>query len=97
MMPAYLIVRAKVRDMEQYQKYMRLTPGILEKYGGRFVVRGGEKIILEGPATDERMVVVKFDSIAAAKKMYHSDEYQAAVALRQGAAEASFILMDGIE
>ena len=96
-MPAYLIVRAKVTDMAQYQKYMKLTPAILEKYGGRFIVRGGEKITLEGPEVTERMVMIKFDSVDAARRMYESEEYQAAVKVRQGAAEASFIVMEGLE
>ena len=96
-MPAYLIVRAKVTDMEQYQKYMKLTPAILEKYGGRFIIRGGEKVILEGAEVTERMVMIKFDSVDAARRMYESDEYQAAIKVRQGAAEASFVVMEGLE
>ena len=96
-MPAYLIVRANVTNMEQYQQYMKLTPAILEKYGGQFVIRGGEKVVLEGPAVDERVVMVKFDSINAARRMYNSDEYQAAIKIREGAAEASFIVMEGLE
>ena len=47
-MPAYLLVRANVTDMEQYQQYMKLTPAIVEKYGGTFIIRGGDKVILEG-------------------------------------------------
>lgn len=96
-MPAYLMVQAKVTDMKRYQEYMKLTPAILEKYGGRFIIRGGEKVILEGPEVTERMVMVKFDSVDAARRMYDSAEYQAAVKVRQGAAEASFIVMEGLE
>ncbi len=96
-MPAYLIVRANVTDMEQYQQYMKLTPAILEKYGGSFVIRGGEKVVLEGPDTTDRIVMVKFESIDAARRMYDSDEYQAAIKVREGAAEASFIVMEGLE
>ena len=95
-MPAYLMVQAKVTDMKRYQEYMKLTPAILEKYGGRFIIRGGEKVILEGPEVTERMVMVKFDSVDAARRMYDSAEYQAAVKVRQGAAEASFIVMEGL-
>lgn len=96
-MPAYLIVRVNVTDMDQYQEYMKLTPSILEKYGGKFIVRGGEKVVLEGPDITDRMVMVKFDSVEAAKKMYNSDEYQAAIKVRENAAEASFIVMEGLE
>ena len=96
-MPAYLLVRANVHDMDQYQQYMKLTPGILEKHGGKFIIRGGEKLTLEGAETDERIVLLKFESVAAARQMYDSPEYQAAIKLRQDAAEASFIVMEGLE
>jgi len=96
-MPAYLLVRANVTDMEQYREYMKLTPAIAEKYGGTFLVRGGDKVILEGPDAPERIVLLKFDSIEAAQRMYNSDEYQAAVKVRAGAAQASFILLQGLE
>ena len=96
-MPAYMIVRANVTDPDQYAQYMKLTPAILEEYGGSFVVRGGEKHVLEGPEAPERIVLLKFPDVETAKRMYDSDEYQAAVKVREGAAEASFIVMEGLE
>lgn len=96
-MPAYLLVRAKVTDMEQYAEYMKLTPAIAEKYGGEFLIRGGDKVILEGPDAPERIVLLKFDSIEAVQRMYNSDEYQAAIKVREGAAQASFIAIEGAE
>ena len=96
-MPGYLIVRANVTDMQQYQEYMKLTPAIVEKYGGQFIIRGGDKVVLEGPDSSERIVMLKFDSVDAVRRMYNSDEYQAAIKVRAGAAEASFIVMEGME
>lgn len=96
-MPAYLLVRANVTDMAQYAEYMKLTPAIVEKFGGEFLIRGGDKVILEGPDSPERIVLLKFDSIETARRMYNSEEYQAAIKLRAGAAQASFVVMDGAE
>ncbi len=96
-MPAYLIVSVNVTDMDQYAQYMKLTPPILEKYGGEFVIRGGEKHVLEGPEIDERIVLLKFADVETAKRMYNSDEYQAAIKVRVGAAEASVVVMEGLE
>ncbi|MCY3979523.1 MAG: DUF1330 domain-containing protein [Chloroflexi bacterium] len=96
-MPAYLLVRAKVTDMEQYAEYMKLTPAIVENYGGEFLIRGGDKVILEGPDAPERIVLLRFDSIEAVRRMYNSDEYQAAIKLRENAAQASFIVMEGVQ
>lgn len=96
-MPAYLLVRATVTDMQQYQQYMKLTPAIVEKYGGTFLARGGDKVVLEGPESPERVILLKFDSVEAAQRMYNSEEYQAAIKVRAGAAEASFIALEGVE
>ncbi|MCY4062077.1 MAG: DUF1330 domain-containing protein [Chloroflexi bacterium] len=96
-MPAYLLVRANVTDMEQYREYMKLTPAIAEKYGGKFLIRGGDKVILEGPDQPERIVLLKFDSVEAVQRMYNSDEYQAAIKVREGAAQASFVVIEGAE
>ncbi len=96
-MSAYLLVRANVTDMQQYREYMKLTPAIVEKYGGQFIIRGGDKVVLEGPEISDRIVMLKFDSVDTARRMYHSDEYQAAIKVREGAAEASFIVMEGLE
>ena len=96
-MPAYLLVRANVTNMEQYREYMKLTPAIAEKYGGKFLIRGGDKVILEGPDQPERIVLLKFDSVEAVQRMYNSDEYQAAIKVREGAAQASFVVIEGAE
>ena len=96
-MPAYMIVRVNVMDPNQYAQYMKLTPVILEKYGGKFVIRGGDKHVLEGPDIDERIVLLKFADVETAKRMYNSVEYQAAIKVRAGAAEASVVVMEGLE
>ena len=53
-MPAYVIAEVSINDPEQYKKYTAVTPGIIEKYGGKFVVRGGDVQTLEGVSTQIR-------------------------------------------
>ncbi|MEM7032074.1 MAG: DUF1330 domain-containing protein [Chloroflexota bacterium] len=96
-MTAYIIARVNVTDMAQYQEYMKLTPDAIAQHGGRFIVRGGEMVTLEGPEETNRVVLVEFPTLEQAKAFYHSEEYQAAKALREGAATASFIAFDGVE
>jgi uncharacterized protein (DUF1330 family) len=95
-MSAYLLARVNVTDMEQYKEYMKLTPAILEKFGGRFIARGGETVVLEGPEEKNRMVLIEFPSLERVVEFYNSDEYQAAIEVRRDAAIASFIAMDGV-
>jgi len=52
--------------------------------------------VLEGPGVPERIVLLKFPDVETAKRMNNSAEYQAAIKVREGAAEASFIVMEGL-
>lgn len=95
-MAGYMIVRVEVTDWEQYQKYMAVTPDILAQYSGQFIVRGGQTATLEGPEESTRVVVVKFPSFDQAVKFYNSPEYSAARKLREGAATAHFLAVEGV-
>jgi uncharacterized protein (DUF1330 family) len=96
-MAAYIIAKVNVTDWEKYNEYIKVTPGIIAKYEGRFIVRGGETVTLEGPQEIWRIVVVEFPDLAKAKEFYHSPEYADAKKIRAGAAEAQFIAVSGVE
>ena len=46
-MVAYWVARSKVNNPDQYKKYTDLVPGILQKFGGKLLARGGKFKILE--------------------------------------------------
>lgn len=94
-MAAYIIVRVDIRDREAYGKYMLHTPRILNQFGGRFIVRGGETETLEGEKETRRLVVIEFPSMERAKSFYRSDDYQKIKRFREGGGEAQFVLVDG--
>ena len=86
-MPAYVIARVDVTDPDQYAEYREPTPAAVAAFGGKFIV--------EGPEETRRVVVIQFESMDRAREFYNSDTYQAAKALRDGAADGHFILVDG--
>lgn len=94
-MPGYIITNAEVFDQEAYGEYGALAPDAIKKHGGEFLTRGGKAEILEGNWQPHRIVVVKFDSLQAAKDMYNSPEYQAAREKRIGAADFNMIVVEG--
>ena len=94
-MKAYIIVDVNITDPERYDKYKKLTPGTLDAYGGRFLVRGGETETLEGTWQPGRVVVLEFPSLEKAKSWWESDEYAAAKALRQSASVTQMIVVEG--
>ena len=91
----YVLVQVDVTNPQQYAEYTKLSPGIIEKFGGRFIARGGRSETLEGTPSKGRVVVVEFPSYERAKEFYDSAEYQAAKKVRAGAATAQFILVEG--
>ena len=95
-MKGYLVALVNVEDMDQYKKYMALSPGIIGKFGGEFLTRGGRNEVVEGPDHGWRKVLVAFPSYQAALDCYHSAEYQAAVEVRKDAANAIFMVMEGV-
>jgi uncharacterized protein (DUF1330 family)/uncharacterized protein YjiS (DUF1127 family) len=94
MSKAYWIVRVSVRDEARYLDYLAAAKPAFEKFGAKFIVRGGAFEAMEGQARD-RNVVVEFADRATATACYRSPEYDAAKAIRQQVAEADFIIIDG--
>ena len=93
---AYILVQVDVTNTPQYGEYAKLSPGIIEKFGGRFVARGGRSMTLEGTPAPSRVVIVEFPSYERAQEFYNSAEYQAARKVRAGAATAQFVLVEGL-
>jgi len=94
-MPAYVIAQLTVTDLDGFEAYRRAVSPIIEAYGGRFLVRGGEVSSIEGDPGRPRMLVLEFADKAAAEKFYNSPEYQAILPLRQNHATGSVIIVEG--
>ena len=56
-MTAYILVDCEVTDPARYEEYKALAPAAIARYGGRYLVRGGETVKLEGDWTPGRVVV----------------------------------------
>jgi uncharacterized protein (DUF1330 family) len=85
----------RVDDVETYKKYTARTPALIQKYGGRFLVRGGEVEAIEGEPFKDRLVVLEFSSKEAAHRFYESPEYQEIIKLRHNSSESRFLLAEG--
>ena len=96
-MPAYVIVETDVTDPEQYEQYKAASPAAIEAGGGRFLVRGGELVVLEGDWYPPRLVMLEFEDLEAAKRWYESEVYQEAKKLREGAANFRAVAVLGVD
>lgn len=94
-MSAFVFVRVTIHDPVRYAEYMKRTPSIISQYRGKFVVRGGETILMEGHAEAGRLVLIEFPTLEDAKAFYNSPEYAEAKQYRIGAADFHLTILDG--
>lgn len=91
----YWIARVDVRDPEGYKDYVAAAKLAFDRFGAKFLARGGQHEKAEGQGRD-RNVVIEFESLAVAHDCYHSHEYQRAAAIRQKVADGEIVLVEGI-
>ncbi len=91
---AYMVVDARSSDPERMAEYRRLAQLAVEHYGGRYLVRGAPYETLEGNWHPQRLVVLEFPSMAAARTFYDSPEYLAAREARAGVSDFDMLLAE---
>ncbi len=92
--PAYMIVNTRSSDPDRMAEYRRLAQVAVEQYGGRYLVRGAPYETLEGSWQPQRLVVLEFPSMAAARTFYDSPEYLAAREARAGVSDFDMLLAE---
>ena len=95
MSKGYVISRVDITNPDGYARYAAAATKAIAEHGGKPLARGGRSEALEGKAR-ARNVVLEFESYDAARRYFHSGQYQAARALREGAAEIEMVLVEGV-
>jgi uncharacterized protein (DUF1330 family) len=96
-MSAYLIVDVtRIRDEDPYARYKKqVSPGLVAA-GGRYLARGGAIDVLEGDWRPNRLVLVRFETPAAARAWWSSAEYAALKSARQASTDCNMVIVDGL-
>lgn len=94
-MAAYIIALINIHDPDKYQEYAKRAGPAATKHGGKFLVRGGAKAVLEGAIPFERIIVDEFKDVDAARRFFNSPEYQEAAKYRLGAADFNAVIVEG--
>jgi uncharacterized protein (DUF1330 family) len=96
-MAAYVITDVKISDPDRYKAYQALSPDAITSAGGEFLARGGRTEVLEGNPTPGRVVLLRFETMDAARAFYNSEKYRAARAARAGATEHfNMFIVEGV-
>ncbi|RLK10180.1 DUF1330 domain-containing protein [Ruegeria conchae] len=92
----YWVAHVDVDDIETYKSYVAANAAPFAEYGGKFLVRGGERTEVEGKAR-ARTVVIEFPSYEQALACYECAGYQAAKTLREPVSTADLVIIQGYE
>jgi uncharacterized protein (DUF1330 family) len=95
-MPAYVVVNIRIHDPDLYAEYARGAPGSVAAFGGRYLARGGAVEVREGAWSPERLVILEFPDLDAARGWYDSPEYAELRAIRERASEGELVITEGV-
>lgn len=96
-MTAYAVgLLRNVRLNDGIVAYLCGIDATLEPFGGRFIIHGGRKEVLEGAPSDD-LIVIGFPTMEAARSWYASPAYQALIGLRSQGADGDVFLMEGVD
>ena len=95
-MKGYVVcVYKSINNEEKLKEYAVNAKAAVEKYKGKFLIRGGESQKKEGDKSP-RTVVIEFSSYNQAINFYQSEEYQKAHSILEGYVERQFQIVEGV-
>ena len=94
-MTAYMIVTAHIHDRDAFMAgYGPAAGALIERFGGRYVVRAPGARQLEGEGWDGASVVIsEWPDRAAIRRFWDSGEYAEVRRLREGLADVSVLIV----
>lgn len=95
-MAAYIVAHLDVTDPDTFERYREAVAPLIDRFGGRYRIRGGYTDVLEGEWDVPRLVVIEFPSREAARLFYDSPEYQQILPLRTSASRGAVAIVDGV-
>ena len=95
-MAAYMIILARVHDREKCPAgYAQAAADLVEKCGGKYVLRAPGALCLEGGIGDGRSVVIsEWADLATARAFWESPEYAEIKKLREGICDVDVVLVE---
>ena len=95
-MKGYVVcVYKSITNEEKLKEYAIKAKAAVEKFNGKFLIRGGRARSNEGDKSP-RTVIIEFLSFDQANTFYQSNEYQEAHAILKGHVERQFQIVEGI-
>ena len=93
--PVYLLAEVDIKDYEEFAGYARKASEIIAAYGGKYIVRGGHIMPMEGNWTPKRIVLVEFGNIDQLKNCFNSPAYLEIKPQRDASSTSRAVILSG--
>ena len=95
-MSAYVVADIEITDPAGFEKYRDGVASLVEQFGGRYLVRGGEHEVREGDWQPKRIVILEFPTMEKAKLFYDGPEYADLKAMCIAATNSNLVVVEGV-
>ena len=95
MAKGYLLGQITINDKDQYKKYNSKIGDIIDEYGGKYLVKGGFRVVKEGNPSWQRDVLVEFKDIETAQLFFSSKKFKDISKFRKAGSSGFLILVNG--
>ncbi len=96
-MAVYSGASITVKDWDTYQEYMKLAAPIIESFGGKYLVRGGEILADSTTWHPKRVVILEFPTLKQMNAFRDSDEYRPVAEIRHRSADSEGFTVVGYD
>ncbi|MDR2147924.1 MAG: DUF1330 domain-containing protein [Tannerella sp.] len=97
--PAYFIVNIRITDASkrnQYDEYIAKVKPIVERYGGKYLVRSERITAMWDSPKPDRVIIIQFPSKTRILQWLSSPEYREIAGLRTESVEGETIIVEEI-
>lgn len=95
-MSAYVIAQLSIHDRARYDRYAAAFLPTLKPFDGRLLAADEAPQVMEGDWPREKLVLIAFPDVAAARAWAASDSYRAIAVDRLAASDAVVLLAKGV-
>ena len=97
MVKGYLLGQITISDKSQYKLYDSEIGKVIEEFGGKYLVKGGLRMVKEGNPSFKRDVLVEFKDIETARRFFSSQRFKEISKFRKAGSTGFLLLLNGKE
>ena len=95
MVKGYLLGQITISDKTQYRVYDSKIGNVIKEFGGKYLVKGGLRMVKEGNPSFQRDVLVEFKDVKTAQRFFSSQQFKEISKFRKAGSTGFLLLLNG--